>query len=238
MEGSFPIKRRFPLGRVSKLQALSRYGPRTRAWVDAAAARRRRAPVSRRSLAQTATRDVGYVDLAYAAYACDTTGSVTLIPTIAQGSTVNQRIGKKAILKSLQIRGTVYNGSTTSTSDCAVLIVYDRQPTGSLPAVTDILDSANSRSFNNDVNSDRFKIIRRWDFELIGASGTPTTGLEAMSADAFVSLNLPIQFKAVGTGAINDIALGALYLVTVGNNAAGTSASSAGLGFRTRFMDA
>lgn len=198
----------------------------------------RRAPVSRRSLARLASRDVGYVDLAFATYAIDTTGTITLVATIAQGASVNQRIGKKAILKSVQIRGSVYNGSAASINDCTILLVYDRQPAGALPAITDILVSANSRSFNNDVNSDRFKIVRRWDFELLGPSGTPVTGEEGKSCDFFVPLNLPIQFKAAGDGAIADISNGALYLVTVGNSAAGTGAATAGLGFRTRFIDA
>ena len=44
-------------------------------------------------------------------------------------------------------------------------------------------------------------------------------------------------FKSAGTGAINDIDEGALYIVTVGGNAAGTSAGIANIAFRLRFYD-
>lgn len=193
--------------------------------------------LSSRYLAARTLRDVGYVDLASAGYAMDTTGTVTLIPTIAQGASVNQRIGKKAMLKSLQFRGLATAGSAATVNDCSFLIVYDKRPTGSLPAVTDILLSANSVAFNNDVNSGRFRILKRVDFALVGNSTTPATGREIESADFYLKINRPIVFKAAGTGAIADIEEGALYLVTVGNNTAGTSAATLTGGFRTRFID-
>lgn len=185
-----------------------------------------------------ASKESGYVDLAYASYPCNTTGSITLIATIAQGASVNQRVGKKVALKSLQIRGVAINDTAATVNDVAVIIVYDRRPTGSLPAITDVLDTANAASFNNDSNSGRFKIIKRMDFVLTGNSTTPATGNEAMNLDCFIPLNgLPAVFKAAGTGAIGDIEEGALYCITVGTNAAGTADANAGMGFRTRFVD-
>lgn len=60
----------------------------------------------------------------------------------------------------------------------------------------------------------------------------------AQSCDFFLSLRgLPGIFKAAGTGAIADIEEGAIYLVTVGMNAAGNTAAQANLAFRTRFYD-
>jgi hypothetical protein len=190
-----------------------------------------------------ASRETGFVDLASAGYALDTTGSVTLIATVAQGASVNQRIGKKVILKSLQMRGNVQNGTTASINDCAFLIVYDRRPTGMLPAVTDILVSANAVSFNNDVNSGRFKILKRSDFFLVGPvtnviATEQLTEASGLSTDFFLDLKgLPVSFKAAGTGAIGDIEEGALYFVTVGSNVAGNTAATAISAFRTRFID-
>lgn len=185
-----------------------------------------------------ASKETGYVDTAIASYPCDTTGSVTLIPTIAQGASVNQRVGKKVMLKNLQIRGQVQAGTAGTIADWAIAIVYDKRPTGSLPAVTDILVTANSNSFNNDANSGRFKILRRWDDVVLGASGSPSNSKTAVDFSQFVKLKgLPCVFKAAGTGAIGDIEEGALYLVTVGSQAAGTAAASAPLAFRTRFVD-
>lgn len=184
-----------------------------------------------------ASRDTGYVDLAQASYAFDTTGSITLLATVAQGASVNQRIGKKIKWKSLQMRGFAANSSTALFNDCAMLIVYDRRPTGSLPAITDVLNTANSNSFNNDANSGRFRILKRMDVGLVGNS-TSLTENYAQSCDFFVNLRgLPCVFKAAGTGAIGDIEEGALYMITVGQNAAGTAAAYINAGFRTRFVD-
>jgi len=183
-------------------------------------------------------KENGFVDLSLTTYACDTTGTITLLATIAQGVSVNQRVGKKAKYVSIQMHGSVVSGSTTTFSDAAILIVYDKKPREALPAITDILVSASSRSFNNDAGSDRFVVIRRFDVMNVGNSATPATGLEAVDFDHFVPLrDLPIQFAAAGTGAIGDIEEGALYLVTVGSNAAGTTASTLAAGFRTRFKD-
>lgn len=190
-----------------------------------------------RALARSAN-EPGFVDLAPATYACDTTGSITLIATIPQGSSVNERNGKKALYKSLQFRGVMQSNSATTIADTAYLIVYDKRPTGTLPSITDILNTVSAQSFNNDNNSGRFRILKRHDQVLIGNSTTPTTGQEAQQGDFFLKLNgLPIVFKSAGTGAIADIEEGALYLVTVGNQAAGTGAAILNGGFRTRFID-
>jgi hypothetical protein len=185
-------------------------------------------------------RESGYVDLASAAYALDTTGSVTLLNAVAQGAGVQQRVGKKIVLKGLQCRGYMANGSTATFNDVAFLIVYDKRPTGALPAVTDILVSATSSAMNNDTNSGRFSIIKRVDSELLGNTTAAANYLSNMmqSADFYLPLKgLPTVYKAAGTGAIGDIEEGALYLVTVGSNAAGTTAASAALAFRLRFID-
>lgn len=204
------------------------------------------AGTSSRYLRSQSSKESGFVDLALATYQFDTAGgatSITLLATVAQGASVNQRIGKKIVLKSLQCRGYVTNKTTSAINDCAMLIVYDKRPTGALPAVTDILSTATSASMNNDANSGRFVILKRSDFMLIG----PVTGVIAtqqltectsMSADFYLNLKgLPEVFKAAGTGAIGDIEEGALYLVMVGDKAAGTAAAEALLSFRTRFVD-
>lgn len=185
-----------------------------------------------------AKKNAGYVDLANAGYACDTTGTLTLLATIAQGASQQQRIGKKAMYKSLQARGQITQGSTATTNDIAVCIIYDKEPTGILPAIADIFNSVNAFSFLNDTNSDRFRVLRRWSHVLSGNIATPATGKEIIDIDEYLDLkSLPVQFKAAATGAIGDIAYGALYLVTMGSSPAGTTAATASLGFRIRFFD-
>lgn len=151
---------------------------------------------------------------------------------------MQQRVGKKVVLKSLQIRGNSAAGTAGTVADSAYLIVYDKRPTGSLPAITDILQSVASDAMNNDNNSGRFRILKRVDRQFIGNRSTPATGCEAYTEDDYLSLKgLPVTFKSAGTGAIADIEEGALYLVTVGNTAAGTAAPVLAINIRTRFMD-
>lgn len=187
---------------------------------------------------QEKKRNAHFVDLALASYAMDTTGSITLVATIAQGASQSQRVGKKALYKSCQFRGSVSSGSATTLADGACLLVYDREPTGVLPNITDILNTVSSASFNNDTNSDRFKIVRRWEWELCGNASTPTTGREIQSFDEYVDMrNMEVVFGNLATGAIGDIKKGALYFVTCGTSAPGTAAPNVNMGCRTRFID-
>lgn len=187
-----------------------------------------------------ASKETGYVDVAAAAYQFDTTGSVTLLNTVAQGAAVTQRVGKKIVMKGLQCRGIIYNNSAATVNDVAYMIVYDKRPTGALPSITDILVSASSQSMNNDANAGRFSILKRCDEVLIGNSSAVTNLTEGSikSADWWLDLKgREVVYKAAATGAIGDIEQGALYLVTVGATAAGTSAAAATLAFRMRFLD-
>ena len=183
-------------------------------------------------------KKTGFVDVALATYDHNTTGSIVLLNTVAQGASTSQRIGKKIMLKSLQCHALGQAGTAAVVNDCTVLIVYDKRPVGVLPAITDILNTANSNSFNNDANSGRFRILKRWDYTLIGNITAPATGQEAIEGDFFLKLHdLPTNYKAAGTGAIGDQEEGSLLLVTVGSNAAGTTAASFNAGFRLRFVD-
>lgn len=189
-------------------------------------------------LRRAAPQEVNYVDLGSVVYPFDTTGSITLIAQIAQGASVNQRIGKRAYYKSLLIRGIVYAGSTGTIADGAYLVVYDKRPTGALPAITDILTAISPHAFMNDNNTGRFEIIRRKDFNILGNSATPQTGQESVNVDEYIKLTRrPITFESAGTGAIGDIDSGALYFVTVGNLVAGTTAPALTARFRTRFTE-
>ena len=41
-------------------------------------------------------QEAGYIDVAAADYVLDTTGSVTLLNTVAQGAAVTQRVGRRS----------------------------------------------------------------------------------------------------------------------------------------------
>jgi hypothetical protein len=186
-----------------------------------------------------ASKETGYVDTALATYACNTTGSVTLLNTVAQGAAVTQRVGKKIVMKGLQCRGQISCGSAGDIANAAYMIVYDKRPTGSLPSITDILVSVSSNSMNNDANAGRFRIVKREDVVITGndAASANITDTSRVLATWWLDLKqMPTVFKAAATGAIGDIEEGALYLVTVGDET-GTVAPNLTVGFRLRFLD-
>lgn len=190
------------------------------------------------------SKETGYIDVANTTYALNTTGSIALLNTVAQGTSVNTRVGKKILMKGLQCRGFMIGDSTAVDNDVAYLIVYDKRPTGALPAITDILVTASSAAMNNDANSGRFKILKRCDDVLIGnpsltgAVANALTEATMKSTDWYLDLKgLPVVYKAAATGAIADIEEGALYLVTVGQTPAGTADANMVAAFRMRFFD-
>lgn len=181
--------------------------------------------------------ETGYVDYAAQGFACDSTGSVTLLNAVGQGASTSQRIGKRISLKSVQLRGSILSKSATKEAAAVVMFVYDKRPTGSMPSMTDILVSSSAYSFNNDTNSSRFRILKRTKRQVIG-NETDMTSAAFQDADAFLNLKgLPVTYKDVGTGAIGDIEEGALYMVTIGDKPAGNEACELYGGVRLRYND-
>jgi len=197
-----------------------------------------------RGLQRAYAKEKGYFDTAIGAYPLDAVGSVTLLNPVPSGTGVTQRIGKKIVMKGLQCRGNLQANSAGLINDVAYMIVYDKRPTGALPAVTDILQAASANVMINDANAGRFRILKRCDELLIGNASTTgavanaLTERSAVAADWWLDLkSAPTVFKLGGTGAIGDIEEGALYLVTIGTIAAGTGAAALNVAFRMRFID-
>jgi len=180
-----------------------------------------------------------FVDIGAANYACDTTGSLTLLNPVPLGTGQSSRVGKRIKSKSLQLRGFIFPGSAIAFAHTTMFIVYDRRPSGALPAITDILDTVNSLSFLNDSNSNRFKILKRKDIVIAGTSAS-VMDTENFAQDIYMKIPEKYaytSYKTLGTGAIADFDEGALYLVTVGSVAPGTTAPNYRLGVRYRYYD-
>lgn len=182
-----------------------------------------------------------YVDIASDTYNLDTTGEITHMSIVPQGATVNSRVGRKCELTTFQMRGRVIAGSTGTICDAAAYLVWDEQPNKALAAITDILDAATPNGLSKRENVQRFKIIRKWRWMLVGNQTTPTAGTEAYTVDEYVKLPkgcVVVPTTADTTGVISDVITGALLFVTVGSVAAGTTAGAAVLTARTGFRDA
>jgi len=188
--------------------------------------------------APRAPQEVGYVDLDQAGYACNTTGQIVLIGPIAQGTTVNQRVGKHAQYKSLQLRGYFVNGSASILNAVALMIIYDKRPRETLPAITDIIEAVHPNAMRNTTNESRFKVLKRVDATLLGSSQSSDATHPQEDCSFYLPLkNLPVTFNALSTGAIDDIESGALYLVTIGNVAQGSPDADLSAAVRLRFVD-
>jgi len=141
-------------------------------------------------------------------------GSISLVNSIARGTSISERMGTRAQMMNVLVTGTLgfAQGSTKTRGVFVAYFVYDRSPRGILPSWTDVFDVAAVNSFQRLDTRDRFEILYRRTWDIEGNGTTPTS-------DSFVrvELNLPIRrmvsfHSSSVTGAISDIDSGALYL--------------------------
>jgi len=164
------------------------------------------------------------------------TGQLSLIP---QGVTESTRVGRKCVIKSIQIRGTAFNNdATVSDTDAYIYIVQDTQCNGAAAAVTDVLTSNNmGTALVNLENSERFRILRRIPLHLqTGAGVAAAFGDMSKQVNLYMKCNIPLEFdSSASTGAIGTIRSNNVFLL------AGTSGTDDKTAFagtcRLRFSD-
>jgi len=200
------------------------------------------------------------IDLPIANYGLSSTAVFTPINLIRTGSTFTNRIGRKIEMKSIRINGFLDVIRASLDKDYVrVMIVYDRQPTGALPAISDLLqdsdqataNTTNSVSAPNVNNVDRFHVLRDYRITPPVVSAFTSAGsytiqndidplCPAFKFDCYMKLKgLSTQYKADSSpSVIGDIATGTLYLVTYGLIASGSEAFQLVANVRLRFEDA
>lgn len=183
-----------------------------------------------------------FVDTGQFNVPCDVAGSVALVNVIPQNATVNGRVGKRVALKSLQIHGFFFPNIGGVINNCMAMIVLDRQSNGAaLPAITDIMVSANANDFANDAKNKRYKILRRYDCVLSGTTGAvaPCTDCPTANWNDYIKLNNFVMEwnTSAATGVQATIEKGAIYLVTVGTSAAGVTAATLQGYIRVRYTE-
>lgn len=155
----------------------------------------------------------------------DTSGTVNLINGIPEGYNDSERTGRVINIDSIDFNGylfAVYQ-SAIWFELARTILIWDKSPNGSVPAVTDILEEASPLSLLNIDNSSRFNVL----YDNMTAIG-PLSGGDGYVWDPTLILreNIPIGFETVfsSTGsAITDIASGSLLLLTIGDDSAGAS---------------
>lgn len=157
------------------------------------------------------------------------------LPTL--GTDMVNRIGRKTMIKSIQVRGYMYpeaaKGMAVSAipiQDAFVMLLWDTQPNGAAPGVLDILNTTSPASMLNLNNRDRFKVIKRKHlvFDAFAYNSNATLSLAGFNRtiqpiEIYVKCNLETIFNSVNGGTIADINTGALYFVTYGSEATGAN---------------
>lgn len=187
-----------------------------------------------------AAGEAKYFDVASGTLALNTTGSITQLDSVPTGTTVNSRDGRKFKLTSFQVRGIAAADTTTTVTQGAMYLVWDRQPNKALAAITDVLDSASSVSFAKRENSQRFKIIKKWRWVFAGNSATPTANNAIYDIDDYVKLPEECVAECTSadtTGAYGNRVTGMLLLITIGSKAAGTNDADVTITTRVNFVD-
>lgn len=184
--------------------------------------------------------DAKFFDIGSAAYACNTTGSVTHLDIIPQGTTISSREGKAYRVKSITVRGYIASDTACVYAGYLCYLIWDKQPNKALAGLTDILETASSSSFLKRENAARFVPLKKWAGVVVGNTTTPTTGDELCHIDDYVRFpkNLVANCtSADNTGVIGNRVNGALLLVTVGDVAAGNTDCNLITSFRINFTD-
>lgn len=196
----------------------------------------------------------GSGQLPNAVMALNTTGTVLFLNALEVGSTFCNRVGRRVQWRSIRVMATLGTLAAARTSPLDIgrlILIYDRQPNGALPAMATILQATDQTTTNftnaivglNMNQRERFAVLMDVRIALPIATGTATlndpTALipsewpsihsakgchSSLIIDEFrKTKNLISHYQADSApGVIGDISTGAFYLVSLAqNNAAG-----------------
>lgn len=210
------------------------------------------------ALRSRGTTELKTVDVTGLVKVLSTTATFTILNPVQEGTGFYNRIGRKITMKSLRLKAQI--GITGNESNLfeylRIMIVYDRQPTGSAPAIADILQdvsqagvaSTDSKSSLNLNNSDRWLVLADIPIEAPYADKDASNWLaqavfdykkNEVNIDRFINLRgLEAHFKSTSNPITEaDITTGTLYLVTYGSTAAASAPYQLLASTRMRYFD-
>lgn len=165
----------------------------------------------------------GYVapDYSFLSAVVPTTWQLGNCPVlITQGTSANQRIGNRVLIKEIMVRGILSLASQTAVNsmrdEVDIAIIEDTQCNGSLPNNTDVFYRDIRDSFLNLNNNARFKILFRktYVFQIDAVANTAATyasSPQRIVVDIAVRCNIPITFSNV-TGTLSERRTNNIYL--------------------------
>lgn len=170
-----------------------------------------------------------FLDTSISSVATDT-GTITRITDIAQGADYNQRQGLSVKSNSLFLRGSMICNNTIATLSQRgrVLVFEDMDNTGSVPAVTDVLESANVNSPVNHTNGKRFRVL--YDRVFVVA---PDSSAACHQFKSYSKMNNHVRWSNTTTGTRE----GQLYVLHISDTATAGNQPTLDLKVRYRFVD-
>lgn len=165
------------------------------------------------------------------------TGQLVLIP---QGVTESTRVGRKCVIKSIQMRGFLtYSPGAAADAFVGVVmyLVQDTQCNGAAATVTDVLTSnALGTALRNIANSERFKILKSWRWVFNATAGVSTAyDGQKKNFEYYKTCSIPLEFSST-TGAITELRSNNLFLLA-GSDGGGDDLVSMTGNCRVRFSD-
>jgi len=165
------------------------------------------------------------------------TGQLCLIP---QGVTESTRVGRKCVVKSIQLRAyMIYTpgASTAGASNAYFYVVLDKQCNGAAAAIGDVLTGTNMGSaLINLANSERFVILKRFVNRFQAAAGIQTAfGSDTSTIDWYHKCNIPLEYSST-TGAITEIKSNNIFILA-GTDTTSDDVIAIGGTCRLRFSD-
>lgn len=156
-----------------------------------------------------------------------------LLNGIAPGTSASQRIGRKAVMKTIFLRCTFrMSAGAVGGSPCRILVVYDKQANAAAPVATDILAVDQFQSPNNLSNRDRFVTIFDQMTDPISDQGP-----QAVELNLFKKINLETMWNAGTDALIGSIASGSIYIFAAQVNTIATASPVLNVYARVRYAD-
>jgi len=158
----------------------------------------------------------------------NTVGAIVLLNPLAQGYDNGYRVARFVKLTAYELRAYVTSASEASAQTARLIIVYDRQTNGAAPVMLDILSVASPISTYNSFNLDRFEVL----YDNLYAVREHGTDFKQPNFDEDGELSHTCNYNSSSTATVADYVNGAVFLLSIGNVAAGETAAT--MYYRTR----
>jgi len=158
------------------------------------------------------------------------TGTVACVNAMVTGTGVQNFIGNQISVKSAAYRFELDLGTTPVATSGRVLLIWDKQPNGSLATWADIFAFSTYLSFSNVNTRDRFVILRNDQFSL------SPQGDQTLFFERFVNINMTTTFvNGQATTAVPQT--GALLIAYIADQGTAANQPRISGNIRVRYYD-